>query len=179
MALMSKQILQQLEFARGQIEQSLTARGAARHEVQLQVGSLQTKDIGRPATAKQGANPREQLRQREWLDQVIVGTQVEAEHAIVHAVTGGQNQDWRLDVPLPQRLQDFESAPTWQHQVQDDEVEHLRIRAKEPVFTSRRHDDVVVLRLQRRREDLREFSLVFDDQDTHYPNVTGLASTRS
>ena len=40
MALMSKQILQQLEFARGQIEESITARGAARHEVQLQVGSL-------------------------------------------------------------------------------------------------------------------------------------------
>ena len=40
MALMPKQILQQLEFARGQIEESITARGAARHEVQLQVGSL-------------------------------------------------------------------------------------------------------------------------------------------
>ena len=82
-------------------------------------------------------------------------------------------------MPLPQRLQDFESAPTWQHQVQDDEVEHLRIRAKEAIFTSRRNHDVVVLRLQRRRDDLRVFPLVFDDQDTHHPNVTGLASTRS
>ena len=62
-----------------------------------------------------------------------------------------------------------QSVPPGQHQVQDDKVEDLGIRAKEAVLTGCRNHDVVVLRPQRRLDDLREFSFVFDDQDTHEP----------
>ncbi len=70
-------------------------------------------------------------------------------------------------MPLPQRLQDLESAPPGQHQIQHDQVEHFGVRAEEPVLAGRRHDDVVVLRLQGRREHLGQLPFVFDDQHTH------------
>ena len=70
-------------------------------------------------------------------------------------------------MPLPQGLQDFESVAAREHQVQHNQVEHLGIGAEEPVFAGRGDHDIVVLGLQRRCEDVRQFSFVFDDQHPH------------
>jgi hypothetical protein len=74
-------------------------------------------------------------------------------------------------LPLPEGLQDLESASTGQHQVEDDQVEHLGIGAKEPLFASPGADDVVVLRLQRSGKNLRQLAPVFDDQNPHYVSM--------
>jgi hypothetical protein len=46
-------------------------------------------------------------------------------------------------------LLDFQSAAPRQHQVEDNEVEHFRVRAKEAVLAGRGDHHVIVLRLQR------------------------------
>ena len=47
------------------------------------------------------------------------------------------------------------------------QVEGFGVGAKETVLPGRRHHDVIVLRLERRFENLRQFPLVLDDQDPH------------
>ncbi len=167
MALMTQQILEQLELADRQVEKAIAPDGAPRHKVQLKVGRLQTKDLGWTAPTEQGANAREQFRKRKWLDQIIVGAQIQSEHAVLHAVARGQDENWCLKMALSQRLQDLEPAAAWKHEVQDDQIEGLRIGPEEPVIAGRRDDDLVVLRVQGRAEHLGQFSLVLDDQDTH------------
>ena len=168
MALMPEQILEQIELARR------SARSAdhheptrARDEIDLEVGGLQSKDVRRPATTQQRADAREQFRQRERLDEIVVRAEIEPEHTIVDPVACGQNQDRRFDVPFAQRLQDLEPAPAGQHQIEDDQVEQLGVRAVEPVLSRRRDDDVVVLGLQGRGQDVRQLTFVFNDQDAH------------
>ena len=164
---MAQEILQQLELAHGQVEQVLASRRPTCHEIQLQVGSLQPEHLGRSTAAKERANPSQELRQRERLDEVVVGAAVQPEHAIVHTVPGGQNEDWCVDLALPQGLEDLDSAAARKHEIQKDQVEGFGVGAKEPVLPGRRHHDVIVLRLERRFENLRQFPFVFDDQDPH------------
>src|SRR5262249_12037667 len=152
---------------RRQLEQRVAAGDAAGDQIELQVCSLQTEDVRWPAAPKQRTNACKQLRQGKRLDQVIIGPEVKAHNPIVNAVTRRQDKDRSLDAPLPESLQDLQAAATRQHDVQDDEIEDLRIRTKEAVLAGRGHHDLVVVRLQGRFNDLREFALVFDDQDTH------------
>ena len=55
-----------------------------------------------------------------------------------------------------------------QHHVQNEEIEHLRIRPEETLFTGGSHDNVVVLRSEGGGDNLGQLALVFDDQDPHY-----------
>ena len=58
-------------------------------------------------------------------------------------------------------------AASRQHEVEQDEIEHLGIRSKEPVFARGGHDDVLVLGLQRGGQHLGQLAFIFDNQDTH------------
>ena len=168
MALMPKQVFQELEFSGRQVKRTVSACGTARHEIELQVCRFQPQDFRRSTAPQQRADARQELGQRERFDEIVVGAEVESEHPVLHTVTGGQDEDGRLDAPVPQRPQDFKAVPPGEHHVEHDEVERLGIRAKKPVFAGRRHHHVIVLPLQRGREDLRQLPFVFDDQDTHW-----------
>src|SRR5436189_2030541 len=104
MALVAEQILQKLEFASGQIQQCVASGDSPRHEIQLQIRGFQAQHIRRPASPEERANSREQLWQGEGLDQVVVSSEIEAQDSIINAVARRQNQDRRLDAPLPERL---------------------------------------------------------------------------
>ena len=93
MALVPQQILEQIELAAGQLDRPITANHAARDEVDLEIGGLESKDVGRASTTQQRANARQQFRQRERFDQIVVGAAIQAEHTIIDPVTCGQNQD--------------------------------------------------------------------------------------
>src|SRR4249920_3076291 len=110
MTLMPQQVFEQLELARREIHEALSANHATGDEVQLQVSRVQTKDVRWPATTQQGTDARHQLGQREWLDEVVVRAEVESQHSIVHAVPCRQDQDRCFNVALSQGLQDLQSA---------------------------------------------------------------------
>src|SRR5437867_3371488 len=164
---MTEQILEELELTDGQLEQPFAAYRPSRDQVELQVRRLQPKHFRRTTATQQGSNPREELREGKRLDQVVIGAQIQPKDAVVHAVASGQDQNGRLNVPLPERLQNLESVPSGQHQIENKQVEHFCISAKKPIFTGWGHYDVVVFRLQGRRDDLRQLALVFDDENPH------------
>ena len=74
---MAEQVLQELEFASGQVQQCVASGDSPRHEIQLQIRRLQAQHIRRPAAPEERANPREQLWQGKGLDQVVVGPEIE------------------------------------------------------------------------------------------------------
>jgi hypothetical protein len=149
MALVSQEILEQLELATGQVEDPLAPNDAASDEVQLEIRGLQSKHLRWPTAPQQRPNPREQFGKREWLDQIIVRPEIKAEHPIVDPVACRQYQDRSVDVSLPQRLQDLETAASGQHQVKDDQIEHFGIRSVESVLSRCGDDDPVMLSLER------------------------------
>ena len=172
MSLMAEHVFEQLVLPRGQFQLSLSAHCTPRHHVDFEIPGLQSQDIGRTAAAQEGTYSRQELGQRERFDHVVVGAKIQPAHTIVDAVPRGQNQHWRLDVTVAERLQNLESAAAGQHQIEYDQVEDRGVRLEEPLFTRGCHDDLVVLRLQRRRERLRELPLILDHQESHIRMVS-------
>ena len=69
---------------------------SARRDCGIEQEVVDAKDFGRLGerrAAKERAQPSEQLAQREWLDDVVVGSRVETGDAIGHFVSRGQHED--------------------------------------------------------------------------------------
>src|SRR5204862_5808218 len=139
-----EQVFEQLEFASGELQHVLAPFCATGHQVQLEVRCLQAEHFGRTATTKERPNARQKFRQGKWLDEVVIGAQIHAQDTIIHTVARSENEHRRFDVTLPERLQDFESAASRQHQVEHNKVEDLGIRAEKPILTCPSDDDLVM-----------------------------------
>jgi len=109
---------QQLRLQRR--ERNLFARpaGHAAPGFQFQVGATQEGRGGRLPPANQRAAPREQLFKGERLDEVIVGSGINAIHPIGESVARGQPQDRRGQALLAHLTQDLEPVAVRQHPIQ-------------------------------------------------------------
>jgi hypothetical protein len=81
--------------------------------------------------AQQGLDPRQQFGQRERLGQVVVGAQLQAQHAVEFGRLGGEHQDRRGTPARAQRLADLEPVHAGHHQVQDQQVAGLLVLARQ------------------------------------------------
>ncbi len=68
-----------------------------RARVEAKIADLDDRILPRSPAPQQGTQARQQLRELERLDQVIVGAGVETFHAIGHGVAGGEHQDRGAD----------------------------------------------------------------------------------
>jgi hypothetical protein len=141
--------------------------------------TFQAQHVCGPAAAQQSPDPREQFRKGKRLDQVVVGTEVQTEHPIVDPIASRQNEHRRLESALPQDLENLETAPTREHEIENHYVEQFGIGVEKAVFASRSNHHIVVLRLQPFGQRLCQLRLVLDNQDPHRSNVTNrrVAST--
>src|SRR4029453_17267916 len=103
--------------------------------------------IGTPA-AQECPHAREQLGERERLDQIVVGTGVESVNAILDGVARRQHQHWCLEAALSHRREDLKPVAAREHQVEDHQVEALRGYPEEAILPRRRQRDLVVRRLE-------------------------------
>ena len=92
------------------------------------VAELDRRLMGRGGVdaAQHGVDPRDQLRGRERLDHVVVGTQAQADHPVGLLPLGGQeDQRDRLAVGLAQPAHDLEAVESGEHQVEHDQIRTL------------------------------------------------------
>ena len=89
----------------------------------LSRGSGRRAPVGGAATER--PQPGRQLRERERLDQVVVGTRVETGDTVTHGVAGREHQDGDLALVAPESLGDLQSADVRQADVQDDHVDGI------------------------------------------------------
>src|SRR6267378_7803517 len=80
--------------------------------------------------------------------QQIVSTFVEATNSIIQGIASGKNENRRLKALPPKGGQDFESIPSWQHQIEDEQIESLRVDEKKAFFARVCESYFVVPRLQ-------------------------------
>ena len=103
----------------------LPARAAhlAREEVQLEVADREARGLGRPrGAAHEGLHARQELGEREGLDQVVVAARLQAAHAVVHRVPRAQEQDGRAHARGGAGLDEAEAVQAGQHDVDDGRV---------------------------------------------------------
>jgi len=72
------------------------------------------------------SQPGQQLREREWLDEVVVGARVEPRDPVAHRVAGGEHQHGHPDTRGAEPPAGLKPVDPGQHHVQHDRVVGMR-----------------------------------------------------
>jgi hypothetical protein len=115
----------------------------------------------------QRAQPREQLRERERLGQVVVGALVEAAHAVGHPIAGGEHDDRDPDPRLAEPAADLEPVHVRQPHVEDDGVELDRPRERDSLLASNGDVDDDPLAAQGAADGRAHAHVVLHEQHPH------------
>jgi hypothetical protein len=101
---------------------------------------------------------------RERLDEVVIGTGIEARDTVGDGIARGQHQD-RHTGPRAQPPADLDAVESRQHHVQHHEVGRLIARGGEREGTVRRDVHRVTLVRERAPERRRETGIIVDHED--------------
>src|SRR5688500_18864218 len=167
LSLMPEQVLEQLEFADGQLDRFVAAGDLAGEQIDLEIADRESGRVRDPAAAHQRADACHQLRERKRLDEIVVGTAVEAGHPILQRIARGEHEHGRLEAARAQRAQDLEAVPARQRQIEQDRVERFGVDAEERRFASPLDDDVVLLALKALAQGVGDFLFVLDYENAH------------
>src|SRR5438552_26495 len=158
----AQKMLQQVELRCGQVDRVLAAPRAAARRLEAQVAEAEMVGGRRPA--QQRTHAREQLLVGERLDQVVVGSGIEAADSFFRPAQRGQEQD-RHGACGAEPLADRYAVETGQHDVQHDEVEGARPGSAQGLVAVGRDLDVVVLGDEHALDRRRQPWIVLDDED--------------
>ena len=162
-----QQQLQQIHFARGQLDRTSATYGApAGHvERQVRVGPQRRAGTGIGRPPGQGTQPRHELLDRERLDQVVVRPCLQPHDAIRHGVARGQHQDRRGITLVAQASRHGEAVDRRHRHVEHDHVGRRPLGLDQRRASIGGHADLVALRGQRPLEHPAQRRVVVDDQD--------------
>ena len=163
---MGEEELEQAVLGARQLDAPVAAPDVTRGRVEREVGEAQSLRR-RLDASQQRAQTREQLAQREGLDQVVVGAGIEARHAIVDRIARGEHQDRRPIARLAHAPADLEAVHVGHRDVEDHGVELLGGEAVERLATVLGERDVVALEGERPLHGRAQRGLVIDQQDSH------------
>ena len=170
-AWVAHQVFEQRELARPQVEHLAAARHAPRQQIERDVVDREGRRFGGACGAPhQRLHPREQLREREGLRQVVVAAGLQAPHAIVDGPSGAEDENGRRDAAAAELVDERQAVALGQHQVDDRDVVRLIARRRQPRIALRRVVDGKPRFAQAARDEFRDTRIVFDDQRAHDPS---------
>ena len=146
---------------------------APRLAVEVEVaGAEAVGDALRPAAAQQRPHPRHQLRDRERLDDIIVGADGKAAHPLGLLAARGHHDDGQRAraLPRPQPAADLEARYARQHPVEDDEVGRILGQAELGFVAALDALDDIAFGFEIVGEQQREIGFVLDDEDARRRN---------
>src|SRR5262245_13968483 len=166
-AAVAQEILEYLEFLRGQVEGLCASRHLVRDQIHLEILVLQFEDLIHAPPAQQRPNACEQLGEREWLGEVIVGAMVEADNPVFDRVLRRQDQYRCLNATFAQRGEDIDAIAARQHEIEQQEVKGCLICQEEALFSGGRNRNFIMLRLETRAQRIRDLCFILDNQNAH------------
>ena len=135
--------------------------------IEAEISHLQQGGTLGRATPHERAKPREQLGERERLQQVVVGAGIEPGDAILDRIARREHQHRRPDAPLAQSPAHLDPVEAGQHQVEHDRVV-LRGRPQRERIVARPRDvDSVPLLDEAAAQQARHLELVLDHEYSH------------
>ena len=91
---MTRQIFEETKFAWLEIDDMAVSGNRPRHQIDLQVGVLQYRlDERSPRATAQGIHPCNELREGEWLGEIVISAGVEPGNAIIDSIDPNDNED--------------------------------------------------------------------------------------
>ena len=115
-------------------------------------------------TTQQGAHAGDELTGREGLDEVVVGTKLQADDAVLDLALGGEHDDGHVG-GVADGAADALARQLGEHEVQDDEVEAVLLELLEGRLPVADTADPIALTLEVGRDRVANGLLVLDQQN--------------
>jgi hypothetical protein len=128
---------------------------------------LQDGSEGAARPAQQRLDAGDQLRECEWLHEIIIGPSVQAADPILHRVPGGQDEDRNLVSPRSRCDEEGEAIAVGEPQVQNHRIVGHHRERRLAVRTCVYGIDNEASAPQGRRDQLHDAGFVLYQQQTH------------
>src|SRR5262249_3933450 len=117
-AVIANEVLENLKFARQQLDFFAPAGRRSRYEVELEVADAQHRflDDGRTAPGER-LDPRQEFREGKRLDEVIVAAGTQATHPVVDLTESADDHSRRDDPIFPEELDDRKTVDVRKHAI--------------------------------------------------------------
>ncbi len=162
---MAGEDLEQVELAPGEVQVAAAAGGDVAARVDDHVADHERTGARRAAAAQQRLQARGQLRDRERLDQVVVGARLQPGDAVLDLVARGQDADRDVDAPGAQPPDDRHAVEVGHRHVEDDDSRRALRDRLERLAAAGGGGDGEALEAQGALEGCSDRSLVVDDED--------------
>ena len=126
--------------------------------------TLERRRSARRAAPQQGPDPGQQLLALEGLDQVIIGTAVEAGDAVLGLGAGGQHQNRYVAIGA-KLLADLDTVEPRQAEIEDDKVWDEAGGDVERIYSVRRGPHLIALIAQRAAQDIGDVGVILDHEN--------------
>src|SRR6266436_5909020 len=140
---MPKQVFEKLEFSSRQLQVTPASSRLATRHIHFQIGKPQRNSLFASPASEEGSNARQKLRERKRFNEVIVGTFIESFDSVWDCITSGQDENRRLQSTFSQCGQHLQTITSRKHEIQNDQVEFLRINKKESFLSGRCNDNFI------------------------------------
>ena len=139
-----------------------TSRSSRRSSRSPSASDVAPRGAVRPA--QHGLQPGRQLARRERLRDVVVGADLEAEHAVDLLVARGQHHDREIGA-VADLAADVEAVDARQADVEDDDADLVAAELGERVLAGAHPQHAVAVRAEVAANQLADRELVLDDED--------------
>ncbi len=144
-----------------------------RQPVELEIADAIDHLLAAAVAPRQHLDPRQQLRERIGLGQVIVAAGAQPLDPVVDLAEGGEDQGGSFDALAAQRPDDGEAVELGQHAVDDQDVVLAVDRVGETLLAVSREVGDVAYLAERLGEIVGRIAIVFDDEKSHDDPVGG------
>ncbi|CAI9009246.1 hypothetical protein EMIT0158MI4_80024 [Burkholderia ambifaria] len=171
LARMPREEIQQVEFARREVDARAVDARFPRDRVDRQPGHVERARIDpriareRVDAPQQRLDPRDEFQHRERFRQIVVGAELEAEDPVHLARARAGNDDRRVARHRAGAPADFQPVDAGQHQVEDQRVPVALLEQAQAFRAVRAVHDFVALVAQVQAQHVGDVGVVFDDQD--------------
>src|SRR6185295_14837033 len=124
-------------------------------------------------TAKHGFDSRSQFQRAEWLCDVIVGTQFEAEHFLRFVCFCRQHDDRHRQAGTPDFAADGKSVFSRKHDVEQNQIEWCFANAAQCGLTITSDLHVISFKFEIGFQSQRDDRLVLDNKNSYHDSTAG------
>jgi hypothetical protein len=168
-ALALQKELQQLELLRLKLDPAAATAYLAGQQIHFQIGKRQIgPDLGHGRAPHDGAEPRQQLGEGKWLDQIIIGTRFEPFDPVVDAAHRGKEDDRRTHVRSMQGFHDAQSIHAGEHAIDHQRIIFPAGGQKQTIASIIGMFRVVAMFTQTAAYEIGSILIIFDQKQLHF-----------
>ena len=165
--LIAGKVLKQRILSSGKGDLSFAPPDPMRNQVDPQISKLDCGGVRLIEATSERSNSGDQFLEGIRLCDVVIRADIQSADLALEIISSSQHDDGEIASKTAQFRERFGPRLTWQHDVQQNQIDRFCPDEQHALFAGFRDHDLMPVRAQTTVNSSSDFRLVFDDQDSH------------